>query len=70
MKRLLMLALVFAPTLALARVIPPQSPKEVDDRVQIQETMKGAEWYTCATGDPASLVVAAAAIGLLRRRRR
>jgi uncharacterized protein (TIGR03382 family) len=37
---------------------------------RITEQMHEPYWATCSTGDPGSLVIAAAAVGLLLRRRR
>jgi len=49
---------------------PIDSGHKWDQRTADNLTIKGADWYTCNAGDAGSLLVAAATVGLLARRRR
>lgn len=60
----LVCALLMLPAVAAAA---PQWTNERADNVH--ETMKSSD-FTCSTGTPSTLLVAAAAVGLVMRRRR
>lgn len=49
---------------------PINTTKFDDSRTEDNLTIKGADWYSCNAGGTGSLLVAAAAVGLLARRRR
>jgi MYXO-CTERM domain-containing protein len=70
MRRMICGVLMMMFLLPAAAVAADSVAKQWQEDARITEQMHDRHWVTCSTGDPGTLLIAAATLGLFLRRRR